>query len=74
MAFLRGRSLAPNEELFSKENERFVHARVVRKLSSRARRGYVREWTVKPSPDRPVDKYLRFSAVVNNVTTNEPDD
>lgn len=74
MALLRGSSLAPNEELFSKENERFVRARAVRKLSPRARRGVrVRGRTVKPSPDRPVDKYLRLTAVVNNVSTNEPD-
>lgn len=28
---------------------------------------------VKPSPDRPVDKYLRRCAVVNNVATSELD-
>jgi len=59
LAFLRGRNFALriNKELFFEKNERFVHAHVVRKLRSQdARR--VRGRVVKPSPDRPVDKYL----------------
>lgn len=37
----------------------------------RARRAHRR--AVKPSPGRPVDKYLRHQAVVNNVAASELD-
>ena len=59
LVFLRGRSFAPriNKELFSEENECFVHAYYMRKLRSQDTRR-VRERIVKPSPDRPVDIYL----------------
>lgn len=59
LIFLRGRSFAPriNKELFAEENECFVHAYNMRKFRLQdARR--VCERVVKPSPDKPVDKYL----------------